>query len=107
MQTEHDRAGAAASDGCRTSAMMRCLFVEPLGEDFWLLCQQTFVVRAESDPQFSVSSMAGYVIVGINGGDPFAVRVLDQETGAELPCGHGRPEDWLAVSRRSDSTVRA
>lgn len=73
-----------------------CLFVEPFGEDFWLVGEETFVVCAESDPQFSISSMPGYVIVWINAGDPYEVKVVDQATGEQLLCGHGRPSDWPA-----------
>jgi hypothetical protein len=78
-----------------------CLFVEPLGDDFWLMREETFIVRTEADPRFSVSSMPGYVIVWINEGDPYEVEVVDQATGEALPCGHGRPSDWPAQSMSS------
>ena len=69
-----------------------CLFLEPLGGDYWLGPEETFVVRAEAeaDPRFSISSMPGYVIVWINESDPFQVKVVDQATGEEVDCGRGR-----------------
>lgn len=46
-----------------------CLFVEPFGEDFWMQPEETFVVVGGTvDPEFSISVMAGHVIVWANAG---------------------------------------
>lgn len=70
------------------------LFLEPLGNDYWLAPEETFVVVAEAEPGFEVNVMPEYVIVVINEGDPFDVKVIDAATNAVLECGHGRPADW-------------
>jgi hypothetical protein len=68
-----------------------CLFLEPLGEDFWLQPGETFIVVGdEFDAQFEIDCMPGYVIVNVMAGDAGNVQVLDGATGMVVPCGHGR-----------------
>ncbi|MEU6072452.1 hypothetical protein [Micromonospora sp. NPDC047074] len=69
-----------------------CLFIEPLGEDFWMRPEETFVVVGDAvDPEFSVSTMPDHVIVWVNAGDPYNAQVVDGRSGNVLECGHGRP----------------
>jgi hypothetical protein len=68
-----------------------CLFLEPLGEDYWLQPGEKFVVVGDDfDAQFEIDSTPGYVIVNVMAGDARNVEVIDDATGSVLPCGHGR-----------------
>jgi hypothetical protein len=70
------------------------LFVEPLGNDYWMKPEDAFVVVGGgevADSEFSIDSMPDHVIVWVNEGDPFAVKVFDQASGVELECGFQRP----------------
>jgi hypothetical protein len=69
----------------------QCLFIEPLGEDYWMRPGARWRVVGVVDPRFEVAVMPGYLIVWINEGSVYDVRVVDEETGEELPCGDGRP----------------
>ncbi len=98
------------------SAGWLVLWLEPLGEDFWLRPAETFQVRspyAGAELEFIVSywdndRTAGIenVTLLIQNGDPFKVVVTDG-TGAVVECGHGRPveiaEKW-AVQREEGPT---
>lgn len=72
-----------------------CLFIEPYGEDFWLMPgNESAVVPAEdaSDPQFTVVAAKGRLVVWIfEGGDPAKIIVdytVIGSNGTELECGY-------------------
>jgi hypothetical protein len=70
-----------------------CLFLEPLGNDYYMRPGDHFLVRGGAvDPHFEVNVMPGYLIVVINGGDPYDIEIIDVSSGAVLEVGHGRPE---------------
>lgn len=67
-----------------------CLFIEPLGEDFHLQPGDRFRVHGgEQDPEFSINVMPGYLILVVNGGSVYDIRVVDDRTGETLRAGHG------------------
>ncbi|MEU4421800.1 hypothetical protein AB0F81_14335 [Actinoplanes sp. NPDC024001] len=68
-----------------------CLFLEPLGSDYWLRPGETFiVVGTGGEGQFQVDSVPGEVSVHVLKGDVREVKVVDSATGWVLPPGHGR-----------------
>ncbi|WP_155389764.1 hypothetical protein [Catellatospora paridis] len=71
-----------------------CLFIEPLGMDYWMLPGDEFVVMGDPeapDSGLSIDTMPDHVIILVNEGDCYNVTVHDRRTGAELECGHQRP----------------
>ncbi len=81
-----------------------CLFIEPLGEDFWLKPGEAFTVGARCDGMdvwFDATLWKGGISVWLyEDGNPTKV-VLDyavvDANGKQLDCGHQRPADdrWL------------
>ena len=87
---------------------MVCLFVEPLGEDFWMKPGDAFTVTGGpdvADSEFAINTMPGYVIVWVHTGDCYTVTVVDENSGQVLPCGHQSPgaaaaRSWPAGENR-------
>jgi hypothetical protein len=102
------------------SAGCLVLWLEPLGEDFWLRPAETFQIRsayAGDELEFVVNywvndddRTAGIenVTLWIQNGDPFEVVVTD-DTGTVVECGHGRPaeiaEKWAAQREEGQTQV--
>jgi hypothetical protein len=96
------------------------LWLEPLGEDFWLRPAETFQIRspyAGAELEFIVNYWVNdhdrttgieNVTLWIQNGDPFEVVVTDG-TGAVVECGHARPveiaEKWAAQRGEGQTQV--
>jgi hypothetical protein len=80
------------------------LFLEPLGEDFWLRPGERFIVVGdEFDAQFEIDSMPGHVIVNVMAGDARNVQIIDAASGgasANMPAPPPGP-----TARASSSTA--
>ena len=66
--------------------------IEPEGADFWLLLDQEFELRADSekdDGHFVVEHCDGYIAVYPSRGDVGYISVFRER--AEVECGYQRP----------------
>ncbi|MEV0131004.1 hypothetical protein AB0H83_21385 [Dactylosporangium sp. NPDC050688] len=102
------------------SAGWLVLWLEPLGEDFWLRPAETFQNRspyAGAELECIVNYWVndddraagiGTVTMWIQNRDPFEVVVTDGR-GAVVECGHGRPveiaEKWAAQREQGQTQV--
>lgn len=69
-----------------------CVFVEPLGEDFWIAPKQRLTFAAETgSPDLEVVWHAPTgASIWLNDADAYGVTVTD-ESGTVVECGYQRP----------------
>ena len=76
-----------------------CVFVEPLGEDYWIAPKQRLRFAADtSSPDLDVvwHPPTG-ASIWLNDADAYGVTVTD-ESGVSVDCGHQRPPGAFGVS---------
>lgn len=72
-----------------------CVFVEPLGEDYWIGHGAKLHFAAEGAGEINVIRHPQGLSLWFSDADPYGVTVRD-DAGVEVSCGFGRPDGWPA-----------